>query len=516
MKRRMISRLSVLMVLIVFMAGCSKQVEYTNAIPADATAVVSINLKSLIDKAGLKDKENEGIKQKMMDALKSGMNAATFQQVEKVIENPSESGIDVNSPIYLFSSVSFPYTTVLAKISNADKLHATLEVMSKEQICQQAEEGDGFSYAVIPGKGMLAFNNHVALMVDGSDSQMEAARQAIPNLLKQTAESSVATNTGFRKMQSQKGDVNFFAAMASIPNAYARQINFGLPTQIDMKDLMVVGNLGFEKGKIALQCETYSDKEEVNALLKKQEKAVTKLSSKFLKNFPESTLAFLNFGANGAELYNILNENPDFRKNISIAKADEVKALFDSFNGDISVGLINVTMNSAPTFAAYADVKNASALKALYDNKQQLNLRRGEDIIQLSENEYVYKSKEMNVFFGVRDNQMYATNDELLYKSIGKPVDKSIKDTAYASDMKGKTFFFVVNMGAILDLPVVKLMTGFGGEEYQTYYKLASEITYLEAYSEGNGLTEIDLCLKNKDTNSLKQIVDFARQFAGM
>ena len=80
MVKKMISQLSALAVLIVFLAACSKQSEYTNVIPSDASAVAAIDLKSLIDKAGLNDKENE---------------AATFQQLEKVIKTPSESGIDV-------------------------------------------------------------------------------------------------------------------------------------------------------------------------------------------------------------------------------------------------------------------------------------------------------------------------------------------------------------------------------------------------------------------------------------
>ena len=85
MAKKMISRLSVLAVLIVFLAACSKQTEYTNVIPADATAVASIDLKSLANKAGMNDKENEAAKQKLLEAMKSGMNAATFQQLEKVI-----------------------------------------------------------------------------------------------------------------------------------------------------------------------------------------------------------------------------------------------------------------------------------------------------------------------------------------------------------------------------------------------------------------------------------------------
>ena len=136
--------------------------------------------------------------------------------------------------------------------------------------------------------------------------------------------------------------------------------------------------------------------------------------------------------------------------------------------------------------------------------------------MHLGENEYVYKSRAMNIFFGLKDKQMYATNDELLYKNIDKAADKSIKDVAYASDMKGKNFFFVVNMDAILELPIVKMMVGFGGEEYQMYYNLTSQISYLEISNVSDGVSEIDLVLKDKDTNSLKQIVNFAKKFAGM
>ena len=218
---------------------------------------------------------------------------------------------------------------------------------------------------------------------------------------------------------------------------------------------------------------------------------------------------FINMGVKGDGLYNLLSENKEFRSTVSIAKADEVKELFSSFNGDISAGLINVTMNSAPTFLAYADVKNGNALEALYKNKQSL------DIMELGKDEYVYKTRGMNIFFGIKDKQMYATNDELLYKSIGKTVDKSIKDAPYAADMKGKTVFMAINAEAILDLPVVKMLVGFGGKEFKTYSDLASKVSYLSVSSEGE-TSETDLCLKDKDVNALKQIVDFAKQFAGM
>ena len=511
MAKKTISRLSVLAVLIVFLAACSKTSEYTNVIPADASVVASINLKSLASKAGLDDKENEAAKQKVLEALKSGMNAATFQQLEKVMKNPGESGIDVESPFYVFSSSSFPYPTVVGKVNNEDNLHASLDVMAKEQICQPISEADGYSFTTMNG-GLLAFNNSTVLIVNVSGTtQTEKAKEAITNLLKQTADNSIVKSGAFQKMEKQKSDINFLASMEAIPATYRNQISMGLPTEVKAEDITLVGGLNFEKGKIAL----YTENEAVKALIKKQMESFGKANNTFVKYFPSSTLMFFNVGVKGEGLYNLLSENKEFRNTVSIAKADEVKELFGSFNGDISAGLINVTMNSAPTFMMYADVKNGNALETIYKNKQSLGLKRGEDIIQLGKDEYVYKTKGMNIFFGIKDKQMYATNDELLYKNVGKAADKSIKDAPYASDMKGKTIFVAINAEAILDLPVVKMVAGFGGQEVKTYIELANKVSYLSMSSEGE-ISEIDLCLKDKDVNALKQIVDFAKQFAGM
>ncbi|RLT81339.1 DUF4836 family protein [Bacteroides acidifaciens] len=515
MAKKMISRLSVLTVLIVFLTACSKTSEYTNVIPADASVVASINLKSLASKAGLNDKENETAKQKVLEALKSGMNAATFQQLEKVMKNPSESGIDIESPFYVFSSSSFPYPTVVGKVSNEDNLHASLDMMAKEQICQPISEADGYSFTTMTGS-LLAFNSSTVLVVNVSGTtQTEKAKEAITNLLKQTADNSIVKSGAFQKMEKQKSDINFLASMEAIPATYRNQISMGLPTEVKTEDITLVGGLNFEKGKIALKTENYTENEAVKALIKKQMESFGKANNTFVKYFPASTLMFLNIGVKGEGLYNLLSENKEFRNTISIAKADEVKELFGSFNGDISAGLINVTRNIAPTFMLYADVKNGNALEALYKNKQSLGMKRGEDIIQLGKDEYVYKTKGMNIFFGIKDKQMYATNDELLYKNVGKAADKSIKDAPYASDMKGKNIFVAINADAILDLTVVKMVAGFGGQEVKTYIELANKVSYLSMSSEGE-ISEIDLCLKDKDVNALKQIVDFAKQFAGM
>lgn len=94
MKKNLFFHFSVLAMLIVLISACSsKKPEYTNVIPSDASQVIAVNLKSLADKAGTKDKETKEALQKLTDALKSDMNAATFQQlIGGCTERPCQIG----------------------------------------------------------------------------------------------------------------------------------------------------------------------------------------------------------------------------------------------------------------------------------------------------------------------------------------------------------------------------------------------------------------------------------------
>lgn len=516
MKKCLFPRLALIALLMAVVSSCSKKQEYMDVIPADVTSVAGFDLKSLADKAGLKDKDNQEARQKLVDAMKSGMNAATFQQVETIMKDAKKSGIDVTAPLYVFSSVAFPYTSVVAKVSNEDDLHALLETLEKEQICQPIASGDGYQYTQMNNQILVAYTPSVLMLVNyRGQTQLESIKQGIPALLKQSKENSLVSTPAFKKMEKMGGDINMFFSPSGMLDAYAKNFNYGVSDEINLKDFKMLGSVSFEKGKISMKYEYFTENPELKAMFEQQLKATRPIENTFLKYFPKSTLLIGSMGINGEQFYNMLLENKEFQKNFSIAKANEVKALFATFQNDMTMGLVNVTMNSAPSFLAYASVKSATPVQMLYERKGELGLKRSEDILKLGENEYVYKSRMLNVFFGVRNNTLYATNDELLYKSIDKNVNPSVKDTEYASDMKGKHFAFAANAEAILALPIVKMLSEYGGTQYATAFALVDKVSYLEAVSTKDN-AEIILQLKDKDVNALKQFVNFIKEFVGV
>lgn len=519
MKKSLFLHLSVLAVLVVSVISCSpKTAEYTNAIPADATKVVSINLKSLAEKAEINDKENKEALTKLTDAMKSGMNASTIQQLEAVIKDPSKSGLDITAPVYFFSAPAFDYPTVVAKVSNEDDLKSFFEATQKDILNSPVTAGDGYSFVQAGKQILLTFNASTFLAVSYKDAaQLDKVKEGIARLLKQTEEKSINKSLAFKKMQKLNGEVNLLISPSATHSIVAKQFNFGIPKGIDLKDLMSLASLSFEKGKIEIQIENYTEDPELKAIIEKQLKGTCPIENTFLKYFPKTTIALCSIGLNGEEFYYAIQENELFRNELSDIPIAGLKDMFNAFQNDLTLGLINVTMGKSPSFLAYATVKDKAFLKNLYEKKGKLGLKSGEEIVKLNEDEYVYKSRPFNVFFGVRDKQMYATNDELLYKDICKKTDPSAQDADYASSLKGKCFALVINAEAVLDLPVVKLLAGYGGAEYKMYYSLVSKISYLETTNDSDShKSAFTLQLKDKNVNALKQILNFVKEFAGM
>lgn len=514
MVKKMISRLSALTLLIVCLMACSKQAEYTYVIPADATTVVSIDLKALFEKSGLKDKENEALKEKMLNSFKNEMTASTYQQFEKIMKDPRESGIDVTEPVYFFLSNRFSLPTLVAKVSDENRLHASLEILDKEKISTvPVTEADGYSYMQVD-KSFFAFNKNVAILcLLDKNLTMEEAQKSITALMKQDQKNSIASKEFFKKVNNGKGDVNFYTKTESTFNKeFSSQLAWGLSSKIKPEDLNFLGHLTFEKGQITFGGECYTENEEVKRLLKEQEKVFKKIEGNFMGYFPNSTLGFFNLAINGKELYNLLKENKEFRQSLSMAKAADVEKLLQTFDGDLSVGVINVSLDKMPTFAAYAKVKENDFLQELYKRKNELGLSKRDQLLQLDKNKYVLKSGANHLFFGIKEQTFYVTNDDLIYKNIATETAHSLKETPFFSEMKGKMCFSVLNISELLELPMVKMLMALGGEEMKMYGDATANASVLTLSSDSEQ-SELKLVLKDQKTNALKQIVDFAKKF---
>ena len=90
--------------ILVFLSACSPKSEYTNALPKNASMVVAMELDEMAGKAGLNGISGEKTVEKLKSLIKGGLQGEAAQLVERIIENPTESGLSFDDKVYLFAT----------------------------------------------------------------------------------------------------------------------------------------------------------------------------------------------------------------------------------------------------------------------------------------------------------------------------------------------------------------------------------------------------------------------------
>jgi hypothetical protein len=482
---------------------CSS-IPYTNVIPADASIVVSFDLKATWDKAGLNGKENEEVKNKLAGVLKEGISRESFDLLEKIVENPAESGIDIEAPCYAFTQKTDDVWGMAVKVGNENKLKVLLGVMVSEGIVTPVEKRNGYSYVRFENScTVCAFNENVVLVTHSSNNHYTGTG----SLMLQKEENSISVSPVFRNMLTQKGEIKLMITLKELfPDAFF--------TSDEWKEVAVLSNLSFENGKISLQVESYIKSEKLQTWLetcKSQELS-------FIEKFPVSTLVYLSLHLDGEKLVDFIREQEEMYDSFLSFADVEILKTYEEFirfiDGDLSVGLLDVSIHSS--FAAYAKVKDSRlALQAFYN---VMDSSGGEEIITSTGNDtYVYKLNGQSIYFGVKNKQLYVTNDKKTAENITQKMNgKSLKDAEFAGNMKETSSYMVVNVENLFNLPIVKfLASGRGGGVYSASMDVASGISYLEITGKGSK-GEINLCFKDKETNALKQIANILKQHSGL
>lgn len=148
---------------ILCLSSCSKpekRTEYTHVIPSNATEVAALDVKSIINKAGLNDPDSKATLQKLSGLLLESGNAGLGKEVETLLKDPAESGIEWNAPVYVFEAPSLHNTAAALKIADIQKFEAMLGILVQERLCTEPIKNNGYRSTEIKDAGvLLAYND---------------------------------------------------------------------------------------------------------------------------------------------------------------------------------------------------------------------------------------------------------------------------------------------------------------------------------------------------------------------
>lgn len=498
---------ALLAIAVVLMASCSPRSEYVNVLPKDAAMVVSVDLKTMADKSGINGKEGEQVVAKLKDALKSGLEGEAGKMAEKIVENPSESGLALTEEVYLFVTPHANAFGLVAKMESESKLKDLLQALQQEQICTAPKSESGCTWVQM-GSTLCVFNRDAFLLVGREQGDALDLKDTLLAWMRQDAAGSFASTSDFDKLSRAKGEICAVTNLSFIPNELTMQMRMGMPADLKLEDIKYLLSVCFENGKIVVDAETLTENKALVELYERQMKCTSPIKGSYMEYFPASTLFWMGGNIDGASVYDMLCENATIRQALESPMLPvDIRRIFSAIQGDIALGYHSITGNE---LLMYADVTNKDFLQAFEDLRPLLALTGGQmKLISTGQDQYEFRMYRQSIWFGVKDNSFYLSNNERLADEAGRRYGASLQNTPWAKDVKQNRVFMAFNAAQLAkDIngnPMMRSMMGSGNAALAGTVLNACDYIDLMAPDWKGG--QMNIVMKDKDTNVLKQIL---------
>jgi hypothetical protein len=475
--------------------------------------VLDINGNEIFAKAGL-DKPDD---YKFFNLLKV-MDAASSNFLESFMKGSKEAGISAEK-ILVYVSKLPNFAVIIPVIDKAAVEERLKKIESSEPV-----DGDGFRYLTTDNAISIAWNDNLAIISNAS------SRETIAELFKSKDDGLLATNKDFETFLKKDADIRLWAqynflidvyqnVMFFVPDDFEGDKNPAMLLFDDLKTLSAHAYLNFENGKITGSALAYPP-EEVEKLHQKYPLFKDRFNTVLTKDISELSYLAINCFLDVKEYVKVVRQNVEkILADGSISgsdvteKQDELSAMFDSpefksvvdaLDGDILLNIHGFTkgMFTYPLASIGFTVKNDEAFDNLLKLIPSKHYKKQENYYSLTTEQTF-----IPVYFAYKDNRVFVSNDLNATKSfIAGLSEKTFADNPIGKIMSDRMLFYLnLNLNAYPE-NVKMLAQSSMGNEYKLFTSFIEIYDY--AYCAGDKYnTEFNLQLKNKEINSLKQIL---------
>ena len=543
-----------LSVLFLSLTSCSKDDAYKNALPADAFSVCSFDIKSMAKKAGVTNSKDGELQKRLTEMLSDSEEAEAYYK--ELIQNPSKSGVDLTSPVFLFSNekVSLGY---LLRVDDKDKLEACVnkickfhnkdvalkaengiffdidedstepeEVEYAENVYDNSEENSdttavsdttmvhpGTTYHVSGNVTLYAFNDKAFIVLNTRESTIEETKRLAKQYLTQSKDKSYVATASFRDLEDQKGDIRGVLSMAKfLDSSYGKSMTeniVGLSDAtnfdgIDMKKCYMLYSVSFETGEVVGTMTYGSEDKEILKKLKKLSEEVSpeSVQDDLIKLLPKDSYMTAAATISAQKLLEHYSKLPTLKETLSKLKEEgvDIGAIVPTLGEEIAFTFPHINAEQSDFgLVGYLKTKDATLVDMLY---QQAEKEHSGKYVK-DGGEHRYRNAEDPFFFGYQDGVTYLAyggmGRELLFKTSG---ENFTKHSEYSSLKKGNSFSYIDLKKLLTTAPTSDLLQMFIGEKAKAFHVLQS-LSFTTTNLDGKMSLKID-----SKENSLKTLVD--------
>ena len=469
MKQRKFNLLYILLAAVFVLSSCSKSAKQTAKFIPDDAAVVSIDVKQIIEKGKIAD--NAEAKKKLQESMEQGVkNQETKDLIKKIMDDPTKTGIDLSEPIFVFFADNNSKQGVVATISNKSDFLELANTIQKEDGGEPAKEKDGIQYFQ-DNKTIVAFNDATVFI-----SESYSLDDVIAKFKNDDTKGTMAESDDFAKLTDAKGFIKALIPMA-LAEGEIGDAKSMLPEGAELKDLSIILNLTTDKGEAKLGFDCIAKSDAWKNYIKESTDMCGKISGDYLKYLPKG--AFMMYAnINGKKLFEMLDKKGLFKQAGVDEQKDMAKKILEAIDGDFALGVGNIE-GEKPEIAAYLKTKDAS----IADMAKEQGLA------------------EMEVDFGFKEGATYA--------AYGTKGFTEAKDGFDKSAVNGRRIYL------FCDIATIAKVAGLVNGDAAGVADAASEyIKTAEFYDTSDTAGELVVKMKDAEKDPIEFFVDIAlKQF---
>ncbi|MCM1313122.1 MAG: DUF4836 family protein [Bacteroides sp.] len=494
-------RLLLIVCVAVCMVSSCKKSEYINVIPADATLVVSADLKSMAEKGDVANSQMLGLMDSYMGLVVSGDEK---QKLADVLSAPDKTGLDFTSPLYLFKTKD-EFVGMVLRISSESKFDDFVDFLSKQGFCSRPVERDGLKWSSLLEDIDFAYNESSVLFLTSlGDEGGAMCKVLISEMYAAGEEESFQSTDHYLKMLERDKDVVAYSNIGVLPASFAEKLKVFLPSDVRSADVEVVASLDFSDGKAVLSAELYSDNDKVSQLLSQKNGNLRKIEGRYIDSPAEDFFVWGCVGIQGQWLLNTLKQDKEIRQMLFLLECGiDVEMMIKAIDGDVAVVLPNSFVTSdtnEPDYIIMANVKNTDFM-ADVDYWRKSMGRFGIEMNATGKDTYLLNTGKYELQWGVEDDNLFFATPEAYRQNAFSPRSEVLRP--YTENIKNSVLYLYVNLEP-LPLREIAVVTGMGSLLEDKLSGFESVILRVEDTDK----FELSVCLKDKKTNFLKTLLN--------
>jgi hypothetical protein len=441
--------------------------------------------------------------------------------VESFLKGSKEAGINAGKVLFYISTL--PDFAVHVKVVDKAAFEGWLK---KAGIQEPVNEGD-YQYVSITDGLNIAWNDALAIISNVS------SREKIAEQFKSKKDGLLATSEDFKEFTKKDADIRLWTRYSFLIDSYKNLILLSRGRFLDNEDaeklflgikelenISAHAYVNFEDGKITGNTSLYPP-EEIDKLQQKFPIFKNSFNTELTKDMPKQSYLAFNSFINIEEYIKIARKNiEDMLSNGSINEYDvkeksaelfelfdspELKSIVDALDGDVLMSIhgFNKGFFTYPLASASFTVKGEDAFNNILKLIPQKNYKKQDDYYAIS-----VEQTFIPVYFAYKDNRVFVSNDLTATKAFTTGEQEStFVDNSISKLMTDKMLFYINLDFETYPDNVKMLMQNFMGRQYKLFTSAIEIYEYIYFACDTDYSTEFCLQLKNKNVNSLKQIL---------